>query len=104
MTDSISTGQASSEANALQTPPLPQSNWALFLDIDGTLLDIADAPDRVQVPARLLDDLQTAEKKLSGALALVSGRPISEIDKLFDPLKLAPAASMAANGGRCPVP
>jgi trehalose 6-phosphate phosphatase len=85
MTDSMPPGQMA----ALQLPPLPQSNWALFLDIDGTLLDIAETPDRVQVPARLLDDLQCAEKKLSGALALVSGRPISEIDKLFDPLKLA---------------
>jgi trehalose 6-phosphate phosphatase len=89
MTDSTPTGQAAGAAVALQPPPLPQSNWALFLDIDGTLLDIAESPDRVQVPARLLDDLQAAEKKLSGALALISGRPISEIDKLFEPLKLA---------------
>lgn len=85
MTDLMPPGQSA----ALQPPPLPQPNWALFLDIDGTLLDIAETPDRVQVPARLLDDLQAAAEKLSGALALVSGRPISDIDKLFEPLKLA---------------
>ena len=89
MTDFIPTGQAPGQGLALQPPPLPRPNWALFLDIDGTLLDIAESPDRVQVPARLLDDLQAAEKKLCGALALVSGRPIADIDKLFAPLQLA---------------
>ncbi len=91
MTDVTPTGPAPAEAAALQPPPQPQPNWALFLDIDGTLLDIADSPDRVHVPARLLDDLQAAEKHLNGALALISGRPISEIDKLFAPLELAAA-------------
>ncbi len=86
MTEFAPPGQA---AAALQPPPLPQPNWALFLDIDGTLLDIADTPDRVHVPARLRDDLQTAARKLHGALALVSGRPISDIDRLFQPLQLA---------------
>ena len=42
---------------------------ALFLDVDGTLLDIADRPDRVTVPAGLVDALAGAERKLDGALA-----------------------------------
>jgi trehalose 6-phosphate phosphatase len=68
---------------------LPQPNWALFLDIDGTLLDIAETPDAVVVPASLLDHLQAAQRRLNGALALVSGRSIAVIDKLFAPLQLA---------------
>jgi trehalose 6-phosphate phosphatase len=65
---------------------------ALFLDVDGTLLDIADRPDRVAVPAGLVPALAEAERKLDGALALVSGREIDEIDRLFRPLKLRAAA------------
>ena len=64
---------------------------ALFLDVDGTLLDIADRPDRVVVPAGLVDALARAERRLDGALALVTGREIAEIDRLFRPLKLRAA-------------
>ena len=65
---------------------------ALFLDVDGTLLDIAARPDRVAVPADLVPTLAKAESKLGGALALVSGREFEEIDRLFQPLKLRAAA------------
>ena len=65
---------------------------ALFLDVDGTLLDIADRPDRVSVPSGLIDALAGAERKLDGALAVITGREIEEIDRLFRPLKLRAAA------------
>lgn len=71
-----------------EPPPPPGSNWALFLDIDGTLLDIAETPDQVWVPPALRNDLDVVAGQLGGALALISGRPVSEIDRLFDPLKL----------------
>ena len=61
---------------------------ALFLDVDGTLLDIAPRPDAVAVPHGLVDRLAAAEQRLAGALALVSGRPIAELDRLFAPLRL----------------
>jgi len=60
----------------------------LFLDVDGTLLDLAPRPDAVAVPAALLDELASAERRLGGALALMSGRPIDELDRLFVPLRL----------------
>jgi trehalose 6-phosphate phosphatase len=61
---------------------------SLFLDVDGTLLDLAPTPDTVIVSQALLDELAFAERRLDGALALVSGRPIEELDRLFRPLKL----------------
>ena len=65
--------------------------WALFLDIDGTLLDIAERPDQVRVPPTLVGDLERVIGSLDGALALVSGRSIAWIDAAFRPLRL-PAA------------
>jgi trehalose 6-phosphate phosphatase len=61
---------------------------ALFLDVDGTLIDLAPTPDSVVVPAGLPDTLAAAERRLDGALALLSGRPIEELDRLFAPLRL----------------
>jgi trehalose 6-phosphate phosphatase len=61
---------------------------ALFLDVDGTLLDLAPHPASVVVPAGLIDALAAAERRLGGALALVSGRPIAALDRLFAPLLL----------------
>lgn len=67
---------------------LPPGETALFFDIDGTLLDIAARPDGVVVPASLKADLGAAYSLLGGALALVSGRTVDEIDRLFSPLGL----------------
>jgi trehalose 6-phosphate phosphatase len=72
------------------TPPFGRS-WALFLDIDGTLLEIAATPQAVH-PARADTKLIAAlYEKTEGALALVSGRSLAKIDELFSPLRL-PAA------------
>jgi len=65
--------------------------WALFLDVDGTLLDLAPHPDAVTVDSDLLALLDLLETRLSGALALVSGRPIAGIDRLFGPRRFAAA-------------
>ena len=71
----------------------PRPDWALFLDIDGTLLDLAETPNAVVVPDGLLTALVRAAKALGGALALVSGRAVADIDALFHPLQL-PAAGI----------
>lgn len=71
----------------------PLQSAALFLDVDGTLLPIADRPDDVQVPTELLALLTELQRNLDGALALVSGRSIADLDRLFAPLQL-PAAGI----------
>jgi trehalose 6-phosphate phosphatase len=70
-------------------PFSPKANAiSLFLDVDGTLLDLAPTPDAVAVSSSLLDELASVEQRLDGALALVSGRPIEQLDRLFAPLRL----------------
>ncbi len=61
--------------------------YALLLDIDGTLLELAPTPRDVVVPPRLADTLQSLHEKTSGALALVSGRSLTDIDVIFAPLQ-----------------
>lgn len=70
---------------------------ALFLDVDGTLLDIAPRPDAVHVPASLRTALARLHAGLDGALALVSGRPVAELDRIFAPLRLPAAGSHGAH-------
>ncbi len=67
--------------------PAPRRDWALFFDIDGTIIDLAPTPDAVVVPIALRADLETLLQHL-GAIALVSGRPLLGIDALFAPLIL----------------
>jgi trehalose 6-phosphate phosphatase len=67
------------------------SGLALFLDVDGSLIDLADRPEDVVVPFDLLGALDRLSARLGGALALVSGRAIADLDRLFAPLAL-PAA------------
>ena len=76
--------------------PMARSDWALFLDIDGTLLDIAATPDLVEVPGELRANLGALEGAFGGAVALISGRPIAAIDRLFGPLKLSAAGQHGA--------
>ena len=68
-------------------PPLSVDN-ALFLDIDGTLLDIAPTPDSVRVGPRLAALLPAVSALLGGAVALVTGRSIRDTDRMFGELVL----------------
>ena len=76
----------------------------LFLDVDGTLLEFAPTPDGVAVPDGLIADLAAAEDRLGGALALLSGRPIAELDRLFQPLRLRASGVHGAEMRRVPGP
>ena len=74
---------------------------ALYLDVDGTILDLALTPDTVEVPDWLVPTLRRLADKLEGAVALVSGRTIPAIDALFNPLKLP---AVAVHGGQIRLP
>lgn len=75
---------------------LLQPSCALFLDFDGTLVDIAPQPDAVVVPDGLVDTLAALRECLGGALAVVSGRPIQQIDQFLAPLQLPVAGEHGA--------
>ena len=70
----------------LPAPPAPGTDekWALFLDVDGTLLDFASHPGGVHVDPQLHDDLAVLRERLHGAVALLSGRTLAQLDELFD--------------------
>jgi trehalose 6-phosphate phosphatase len=65
------------------TPPPAKPEWAYFLDVDGTLIDIAESPDAVKVDARLLALLRRLRIACGGALALVTGREVSNLESLL---------------------
>jgi len=70
---------------------LPHPEWAFFLDIDGTLIELADAPDGVHVDSVLQQMIVDLHDAARGAVALISGRSIVDIDRLF-PRTLLPVA------------
>lgn len=79
--------------NAALPFPAPGERWSLFLDFDGTLAELAETPDGVRVDAGLPDTLSALHRTLGGALALVSGRSIAQLDAFLAPARL-PAAGM----------
>jgi len=66
-------------ARRSRTPPPASLEWAFFLDVDGTLIGIADTPDAVQVDQPLLDLIGDLHRHSGGALALISGRMIADL-------------------------
>jgi trehalose 6-phosphate phosphatase len=66
---------------------------ALFLDFDGTMVDIAPQPHAVEVPGALIGVLGDVKQYLQGAVAVISGRPIAQLDAFLQPLQL-PAAGI----------
>jgi len=73
-----------------------RAGWALFLDLDGTVLDIARTPRGVVVPPDLVSVLTRLSRGLGGALAVLSGRAIADIDRLLAPLVLPAAGQHGA--------
>lgn len=61
---------------------------ALFLDFDGTMVDLAPHPHAVHVPEPLIGVLRDLQDYLRGAVAVISGRPIAQIDDYLTPLRL----------------
>jgi trehalose 6-phosphate phosphatase len=69
----------------MTAPPPLDRDAALLIDVDGTLLEIAQHPDQVEVPSGLPQLLERLAGERDGALALISGRPIADLDRLFHP-------------------
>lgn len=87
-----------SMASAIEAPPplsefLEQGPVALFLDFDGTLVDIADTPDGIAVPAALGLRLETLATRLDGRVALVSGRSLDDLETHLGLVRLVRAGS-----------
>jgi len=71
-------------------PPLPPiARAALLLDLDGTLLDIAPTPEAVVVPPDLIASLRALRGRVNGALAVISGRPVEQVEALLPDTALA---------------
>ena len=84
--------------DTLPTPPSlaelgARSTLALFLDFDGTLVELAETPDGITVPDGLLDDLCALASQHDGRVALVSGRAIDNLETHIGPCPLAVAGS-----------
>src|SRR3954454_18747414 len=80
-------------SNSMNLVDILYPSCALFLDFDGTLVDIAPQPEAVVVPPALIHTLESLNTYLGGALALISGRPIEQIDQFLHPMQL-PAAGV----------
>lgn len=83
-------------ADETTIPAIALDRTALFLDVDGTLLDIAPAPSAVVVTEELKRLLRRLHEATGGALALISGRSIGDLDGLFTPLRLPAAGQHGA--------
>jgi len=76
--------------------PAIRAHSALFLDFDGTLADLAPQPEAVQLAAGLVPALARLSTLLDGALAIVSGRTLADLDGFLAPLRLPAAAEHGA--------
>jgi len=80
-----------SKALPTEPPPLELERTALFLDYDGTLVPIAPTPDEAVADGAVLVLLRALERRLGGAMAVVSGRSVADIDRMLAPLRLTVA-------------
>jgi trehalose 6-phosphate phosphatase len=74
-------------ADTLTAPPALTGECAFFFDLDGTLAEIKPHPDQVVLPATILRVLHQLSQNSQGALALISGRSIAELDELARPYR-----------------
>ncbi|HXS42478.1 MAG TPA: trehalose-phosphatase [Stellaceae bacterium] len=79
-----------------RTLPMVASDWALFLDVDGTLVHFVADPSTLMIPRALGQTLAELSSALAGALAIISGRSIADLDRLFSPLRFPLAGQHGA--------
>ena len=75
-------------SNRIPSLPADLDQFAVLLDVDGTILDLAPTPREVFVSHELRGTLSRLWRRTDGAVAFVSGRPVSELDLIFSPLQL----------------
>jgi trehalose 6-phosphate phosphatase len=81
----------------LKTPIQPDAEaTALFLDVDGTLLDIREHPADVVADHSLIDLLGHSARRVSGALCLITGRALDDVDRIFAPARFPTAGAHGA--------
>ena len=80
-----------SDVDAVAPHAIPQ--LAIFTDFDGTLVELAETPDGVEVPQTLAAELERAARELDSALAVITGRQIADIDRFLAPLHLPVAGA-----------
>ena len=80
---------------------------AIFLDLDGTVLDLKPRPDEVALPPDTRDAIAVLADRLGGAIAVITGRELGDVDRIVAPLRLPVAALHGARlrryGGGRPV-
>jgi trehalose 6-phosphate phosphatase len=79
----LRTGPDGIDQGDLAPPPPVLDGISLFLDFDGTLVEIAASPDAVIVPSTLIAVLEALAERLPGRVAIVSGRSLAQIDALL---------------------
>jgi trehalose 6-phosphate phosphatase len=84
------------DPNSVAAVPLPpfDAGWAVFLDVDGTLLDLAERPEKVALRPGLIETIDALRRV--APVAFVSGRRIADLDTLFAPLRLPAAGQHGA--------
>jgi trehalose 6-phosphate phosphatase len=79
-----------------RAPPAPSADWAWFFDVDGTLAHIAETPESVRIDIGMRRLIQAIVANAGGAVALISGRSIADVDALFPGVRLPVAGQHGA--------
>jgi trehalose 6-phosphate phosphatase len=77
----------------LEPPPCLPEDGALLLDFDGTLVDLAETPDAIRIPAELPDLIERLSRRLEGRVAIVTGRSLADLERHLGPLPISLAGS-----------
>lgn len=91
---------AATPVNQLPSPPRIESDISLFLDLDGTLLELVDRPDKVLADDALRDMLARLHRRLERRVTVVSGRSLAQMDVILGPLAGMLALS-GSHGSEC---
>jgi trehalose 6-phosphate phosphatase len=91
--NAVTSQAANSDFFVRRPAPLPTDDdrWAIFFDVDGCLVEFQPVPELVKIPGAVLQSLSDLQIALAGAIALVSGRTLDDLDNLFAPLVLPSA-------------